>query len=522
MGVVIVFGLGIICANCRGWSVRGSRDPPRSTQSLIDHLRRGPSRVNNDVSVVPLTENECGFQWTGVTANRVAQVACSGEREVVAFVDRTEFVAPHCGRDTAVGQAVEAYLGAHENVRRECSNALPSMYIAIFLSLTRRGIVTGGRFAPYLETLPSLSNLQHLPIFWNWRELAELQSSAVKAAVQQRKDDWEQEFDIVRRAIKEDVRCHSNFVDCQTWFWARSIITSRAFKDEGEPCLVPYVDMMNHAVAQAQDDVIKCTWNIDSSGFRLVMPDEYNVGMATKRAELSYGAHSNSNFLLNYGFSVPNNVDQVIYDKAFLSLTLPVDTDYVTEALWEADGLGDCHTISRNVTVSIGDPGPMQSLLSLCRVASSEGLELGHMQGAFVEEGATTTQTVDGLIPQLGATLCRSPFSVPNEIRAMEMLQKVASDCLRRYGTTLAADDELLQEGLNWKQRWFGRKQHMNRVKNAITVRRAEKQVIHHFYNMASLALRFLNSQEDVDLDLYKGMLDVALESEELIVDFAA
>jgi hypothetical protein len=497
---------------CKAWSLfDAKRAPPRSTQSLVEHLQRGPSRLNKDVSVVVVSHNECGIQFDGTWENKE-----------LAYVDRNEFVTSQCGRETQVGRAVQTYFSLHDDIREIHGNLLPSIYIAIFLCLTRQNKVSGGIHTPYLKTLPSLEALQHLPVFWDKQLLEELQDSAVKSAVQVRRNEWDEEYHIILEALQETGgNIVADFVNLETWYWARSIITSRAFGDNKDDlCLIPYVDMMNHIgqdQADSRGDVIKCGWKIDSSGFRLVLPEDMgnNSGEA-KRIEISYGDNSNSNFLMNYGFSIVEDSQQTTENKAILSLCLPLqqEADQAMEILWEADGLGDCHDVCRNVTVNIGNPGPMQSLLSLCRVASSQGPELSSMQDAFVQKGETTSQTDDGLVPQLGATLCRSPFSVSNEIRAMERLQRVASDCLCKYKTTLAEDETLLHRGFSRRRRWFGRQRDFHRLRNAVIVRRGEKQIIQHFYNVATLALSFLRMANE-DFEVYKGMLGATLENDE-------
>jgi len=223
------------------------------------------------------------------------------------------------------------------------------MYISIFLCLTKRGKHSGGAFDPYLRTLPSIQGLQHLPIFWTNRQLDELQSSVVKKAVQTRRDEWHDEYDIVLHAIHEaggDPKV--DFVDLDTWQWARSIVTSRSFTDEmrDEPCLIPYIDMLNHISpghAESREDVIKCEWTIDSSGFRLSLPEQQRDDQPIKSLEISYGSHSNSNFLMNYGFSIVDDEYQAVHDKATLSLNLPVDGTKDVELVWEAQPQRDCH-----------------------------------------------------------------------------------------------------------------------------------------------------------------------------------
>lgn len=497
--------------------------------------------------MVVLSDHECGIQLLDdhqhharVSNRATPNKANEDKGELLAYIDRSEFITSKCGLETNVGRSLQTYMNLHNEIREQYRVSLPAMYMAIFLSLTHTNQLAGGLFDAYLKTLPSLNDLQHLPVFWNERSLKELQNSRVKPAIQQRRVEWAQEYEIVMDAIRETSRSSgtttADFVDLEMWCWARSILTSRAFMDDikSELCLVPYVDMMNHistGQAASQEDVIRCNWNIDASGFRLILPNttsytnavndasDTSVTDSSTQIEISYGTHSNSNFLMNYGFSIVGDAHQMVEDKAILSLSLNVkESTSAAEILWEADGMGNCHDICRNVTVAIGDPGSMQSLLSLCRVASCQGLELGRMTDVFVQIGEKTTQTDDGLVPQLGATLCRSPFSICNEIRAMEKLQTVAIAGLREYDTTLAEDDDLLSNGMNWRWRWFAKKRNIQRLHNALIVRRGEKQVMQHFYNLATLALRFLQVTR-VDFDSYKGMLEATLETDEPIME---
>jgi hypothetical protein len=201
-----------------------------------------------------------------------------------------------------------------------------------------------------------------------------------------------------------------------------------------------------------------------------------------------------------------------------------------TESLWEADGLGDCHTMPRNVMVGIGSAGPMESVLSLCRVASAEEQELSRMKQDFVKRDEHTTQCDDGLVPQLGATLCRTPFSIPNEIRALHMLKDATQAALGRYSTTMDEDTDMLQSGRretpamprpNILQALLGRllprlrKQGGSNLQwtNAVRIRRQEKKILNHYFLLASIGLSFLEMSkgEEGSFETYKGMLDASL-----------
>ncbi|KAI2502193.1 hypothetical protein MHU86_12245 [Fragilaria crotonensis] len=494
--LLLLFLVNVLCKCCLAlWSPFGGRRsshqlPPRSTQNLIEHLVRGPSRVDKGVSVVVVSRNECGIQLERSCATSTATIdvhhhyhAHNNVDSELAFVDRTEFVTPQCGLETPTGRAVQEYFARHDTTRASHGGNCRPCTLPSFESDKAKETVW--RSSPYLQTLPSLEGLKHLPVFWDALLLEELQNSVVKEAVQNRRKEWEDEHKIVLAAIREAGGTSTEFVSLETWYWARSVITSRAFTDHasGEICLVPFIDMLNHISASqavSQRDVVKCNWEIDSSGFHLLMPDDARIkDVDAKQIEISYGDHSNSNFLMNYGFSILDDSQHACENKAKLSLSLVVrhDVDQKDiEILWEADGLGDCHDVTRDVTVCVGNPGPIQSALSLCRVASAHDSELNAMKSLFLKKGEETTQTDDGLVPQMGATLSRSPFSVPNEIRAMERLQRAANDDLGKYKTTLEEDDILLHRGFSRRRRWFGRHRDFQRLRNAIIVRRGESK----------------------------------------------
>ena len=230
--------------------------------------------------------------------------------------------------------------------------------------------------------------------------------------------------------------------------------------------------------------------------------------------------------------------------------------DDETMSLWEADGLGDCHSIARNVTIGIGNAGPMESVLSLFRVASAQQGELSTMKANFMEREERTDQCEDGLVPQLGATVCRMPFSVPNEIRALHLLQEATRAALGRYLTTFEQDSDMLLssrrtwEILNrrmkpspvsllqsiWRTKSLSSRRKKKRDatpddddsesqwRHAVTVRREEKKILRHYFQLASIGLNFLeyySSDSDGECDnaeyfeTYKGMLEASLQDQE-------
>jgi hypothetical protein len=533
-------------------------------QTLLQHLKHGNSHFHPGIKVVSVGGDECGIQLQKLKQRR--QV----EEEDVIFVDRGEFITPQCGLHTSVGQALQWHLSQKGNSIHAHTEKLPHMYLAIYVTLYKQGLLElepSSVVADYLITLPS--SLEHLPIFWQDNMLKELQCCSLQQGVKSRREEWRSEFVLVQTALQEvGLTRLMDALSLHTWYWARSIITSRAFVDSGnddQPCLCPYVDMMNHVTSlqsQENEEVVQCTWDIDSKGYHLRIPqvdtssetDQTRIPNHAPRLEISYGKHSNAQFLMNYGFSVADDVQKGEHtgeDIVMLPLMLPNAVHEVEmESLWEADGLGDCHSIARNVTVGIGESGPMESVLSLCRVASAQQRELSSMKANFKQRDQRTDQCEDGLVPQMGATLCRSPFSVTNEIRALQMLQDASMSALQRYSTTLEQDSDMLQAGIRWEEQtsmtsppsrlsavawirslWRGKPaaasndDNDSQWRNAIRVRREEKKILRHYFQLASIGINFLEpSGEDDDnsdddnveqFETYKGMLEASLHDRE-------
>lgn len=519
-------------------------------QKLQSRLLEGKSRFQPGIQVISEPGNdECGI--------KLEDWKSQSTEEDVIFVHRSEFLTPQSGLDTPVGQALYWYLSQAENSLSMHKESLPRIYLAIYLALHHQGLLApideSLATSSYLSTLPSQAGLSHIPVFWDDMMLEELQCSTLKQAVNSRKAEWGQEFLIIRAALQA-VGLTQAFrnLTLESWFWARSIITSRGFTDSnGQPCLCPYVDLMNHITNVQSEDtnqVLQCQWNIDESGYHLRLPDLDNqekrgMVVSSPRLEISYGCHSNAHFLMNYGFALADDIEEEEASTCTLPLMLPASVhDHATESLWESDGLGDCHKVARIVTVGIGNAGPMESVLSLCRVASAQDRELSRMKEEFIERDEQTTQCDDGLVPQLGATLCRAPFSVSNEIQALKMLKEATQTALGRYSTTMEQDSDMLISGKrseSKKRPRFGFFRSMvgiflgnNRAaqaptesdlqwRNAVTVRREEKRILNHYFLLASIGLSILEksrSGEDFSFETYKGMLDASLHDRDSLL----
>ena len=293
-------------------------------------------------------------------ADGVEIVACpdSSEREVLfsgiaapgdelAFISIEEIVTDVQGKETSVGKAMQSYLSNNPDEFASVSKVLSSIYISIFLSLfdKEKKEMREEDLDPlklrhlfYFNSLPSRKELSHIPVFWSSEEIGSLQNSELRTGIQERLRRWKFEYNIIYSAAQA---YNLDFVDFDTYVWARSIICSRAFDlpvESGGVCLIPFIDMLNHhvetsispfemGVRNEESDLMiktlvparKCDWHLFEVGCFLnasfpksdkeetaLSADEkqWNGEGCPIPIEISYGTHSNEKFLINYGFSI--------------------------------------------------------------------------------------------------------------------------------------------------------------------------------------------------------------------------
>lgn len=293
----------------------------------------------------------------------------SSEREVqfsgtaspgdeLVFISIEEFITEVQGKETSVGKALESFLSKNPHVHALVAEAISSIYIAILLSLSRKETrqrnrevldFLSSRYSSYFDTLPSHQDLSHIPVFWSNKVIQSLQNSHIKVGIQERLRRWKAEFNIICTAAQTD---NVDFVDFDTYIWARSIICSRAFDmpaESGGVCLVPFIDMLNHHVKSSYNpsNIVvleeklgsttlrpvparKCDWHLDENGFFLTVPFPENDSLRSSLSnekwkwngegnpipiEISYGSHSNAQLLMNYGFAVLEDSSQTILEQ---------------------------------------------------------------------------------------------------------------------------------------------------------------------------------------------------------------
>ncbi len=155
-------------------------------------------------------------------------------------------------------------------------------------------------FKPYYDILPP--TLSNMPIFWKPHELKYLEGSYLLEQIAERSEAIEQDY----RAICELYPKFVHIATVEEFKWARMCVCSRNFgmviNGVQTAALVPYADMLNHYRPR------ETKWQFDDSvqGFTIISLQSIACGAQVYD---SYGRKCNHRFLLNYGFSVENNIE---------------------------------------------------------------------------------------------------------------------------------------------------------------------------------------------------------------------
>jgi histone-lysine N-methyltransferase SETD3 len=142
-----------------------------------------------------------------------------------------------------------------------------------------------------------------MPIFWTDDELDMLTGSYLLQQIDERILAIEKDY----ASICDVAPSFREVCTVQEFSWARMCVCSRNFglivNGLRTAALVPYADMLNHYRPR------ETKWQFDDSrqGFTVVSLCEISSGAQVYD---SYGQKCNHRFLLNYGFSIENNVEE--------------------------------------------------------------------------------------------------------------------------------------------------------------------------------------------------------------------
>ncbi|KAJ7639117.1 SET domain protein [Roridomyces roridus] len=181
------------------------------------------------------------------------------------------------------------------------------------------------KHGPYVDSLPSRDKLR-TPLHFTPKELELFKGSNLYGATLDRERDWRVEYEQCHAAIANVNEEWGNQFTWELFLTAATHLSSRAFPStlmsetpsltsptDSEPILLPGVDSLNHARG-APVSWVSSYGPITSpeSTISLVL---HNAIAAGEEAFNNYGAKPNSELILGYGFSLPDNPDDTIVLK---------------------------------------------------------------------------------------------------------------------------------------------------------------------------------------------------------------
>jgi len=323
--------------------------------------------------------------------------------------------------------------------------------------------------------------LHNMPIFWKPHELQYLEGSYLLEQIEERNQAIESDYD----AICSVYAPFRSICTLDEFKWARMCVCSRNFglvvNGIQTAALVPYADMLNHYRPR------ETKWQFDDSlqAFTVVSLQEIHAG---DQVYDSYGRKCNHRFLLNYGFSVENNVEADGF--------CPNETPILLE-LRRTDPLYDvkCSYYRRDLSI------PFRRI-RVC-LSDNENTKLMFAMLRIIE---ADSEDFDILIGCAGSSLYRSirdaqvAISLKNELKAMQLLLKMCDEYLRKYPHTYEEDCERLAHG---------NVPLFSNERNALIQVKGEKEVLLYFKDLASTAIIAMKSRDLQEFDHYLNEIRV-------------
>lgn len=172
------------------------------------------------------------------------------------------------------------------------------IFLMVFMLLDRKD--PSSFFAPYYDILPP--TLNNMPIFWTEDELKCLEGSYLLDQIDERNAAISADYSAICKVVPQ----FPVVATLDEFKWARMCVCSRNFglivNGVRTAALVPYADMLNHYRPR------ETKWQYEDSSQAFTIVSLQGIGAGAQVYD-SYGQKCNHRFLLNYGFSVENNVE---------------------------------------------------------------------------------------------------------------------------------------------------------------------------------------------------------------------
>mmetsp|Transcript_30170 Transcript_30170/g.46010 ORF Transcript_30170/g.46010 Transcript_30170/m.46010 type:complete len:474 (-) Transcript_30170:5308-6729(-) len=164
-------------------------------------------------------------------------------------------------------------------------------------------------YRPYLDTLPKSESFNYLPRRWSQEDLRLLRGSRLLDRIDNARSFIENDYKLISRAwSNSDFPTLPNF---ETFDSMLAVVTSRAFAGMGQSChdkdiaMLPLIDLCNHY--RGGDMTKNASYTKDGTKVQLTSCVSLEKGSIIR---LTYGAKGNAQLLMNYGFTIPKNLEK--------------------------------------------------------------------------------------------------------------------------------------------------------------------------------------------------------------------
>ncbi|GFO27242.1 SET domain containing 4 [Plakobranchus ocellatus] len=208
--------------------------------------------------------------------------------------------------DTVLSSDIGSY------IKRNRQKFTPQQLLSIFLVIEAYQ-QEKSHWAPYIKTLPSTYST---PLYFSLEEMKLLKPQVQRKAEALRERFYRAEK-YVTKFMDDNVPWLAKRFTRERFCWAWSTIDTRSVylltsahssielePEESNVALAPFLDLLNH-----RDTAKMTAWvNAETESYEIVTEDSYNK---YDQVFICYGAHDNSKLLINYGFVLPHNINNI-------------------------------------------------------------------------------------------------------------------------------------------------------------------------------------------------------------------
>eukprot|EP00742_Colponemidia_sp_Colp-10_P007210 GILJ01007750.1.p1 GENE.GILJ01007750.1~~GILJ01007750.1.p1 ORF type:complete len:858 (-),score=95.10 GILJ01007750.1:66-2639(-) len=315
----------------------------------------------------------------------------------------------------------------------------PSEYVVMLMLIHGRDN-SACLWKPYFDLLPRVHSTT---LFFSEAELSELEGTNLHLGTVGKREQLVKDFNeyILPLVHQHNETLLPSLITFDNFLWAHAVYWSRVLPvgQDRTPSLVPLCDILNHRYRA------KISWFTGDTQYQFISGEKYNRGDEVFN---NYGGKGNDQFLLGYGFTIPDNSE----DSYYVHLGVRGDDESTFQKTrllerFQTDGLGFGHYLHRN-----GVTDPLLASLRICVMTPSELY--------FAEQSPALSVVMHSINPR-------------NELEMINALLALLNDRLSaiRGGVDPAADLALLDQDLIDQQLTPNQR-------NAIIYRVGQKQIL--------------------------------------------